>query len=174
MDGCIVLAVHNLLYKRITMQITVKDEHINKLIKKGFIVDIGNGTFFLNSELLLTKRVADSKSEALRIKFNAETKKFENIQDSDLISWEEAFPNVDVEQELRFMELWLDANPTRTKSQYKKFIVGWLTRKQDKGRIRYSVPHNHPDSAYYKTPELERSNKEEYLKAEAKHRRSFL
>lgn len=155
------------------MQITVKDEHVDKLIKKGFIVDIGNGTFFLNSEILLTKRITDCKNEKLRIKFNAGIKKFEGIQDADIITWTEAFPNVDIEQELRLMELWLDANPERAKSNYKKFILGWLTRTQDKGRIRYSVPHNHPDSAYYKSPESEKNRKEEYLKAEKQYRRSF-
>jgi hypothetical protein len=50
--------------------------------------------------------------------------------------WQELFPGVDVEQELRKMVAWCEANPTRRKTRkgVQKFITGWLSREQDSGR----------------------------------------
>ena len=37
-------------------------------------------------------------------------------EDIDMIAWSKAYPAVDVFQELRAMESWLDANPTKRKT----------------------------------------------------------
>lgn len=42
--------------------------------------------------------------------------------------WRLAFPGVDVEGELRKMEVWLEANPERRKKNMKRFIVNWLAK----------------------------------------------
>lgn len=56
------------------------------------------------------------------------------IYQDDVDKWKGLYPAVDVEQELKKMIGWLDANPTRrkTKSGIKKFINGWLSKEQDK------------------------------------------
>jgi len=56
-------------------------------------------------------------------------------EEGDVIAWQRAFPSVDVHQELRAMESWCDANPTKrkTKSGIKRFVNSWLTRCQDRG-----------------------------------------
>ena len=56
-------------------------------------------------------------------------------EEGDLIAWQRAFPAVDVYQELRAMESWCDANPSKrkTKAGIKKFVNSWLTRCQDRG-----------------------------------------
>ena len=48
-------------------------------------------------------------------------------------SLKELFPALDIEQELRSMVAWLDSHPKNRKTLrgIKKFITGWLTRKQD-------------------------------------------
>lgn len=54
----------------------------------------------------------------------------------DLKRWKELYPAVDVEQELRNMAGWLDANPTRrkTRSGIRRFITGWLAKEQNRER----------------------------------------
>lgn len=49
--------------------------------------------------------------------------------------WKDAYPAVDVEQELKRMAAWLDSNPTRRKTRrgITKFINTWLSREQDEG-----------------------------------------
>ena len=56
-------------------------------------------------------------------------------EDTDMIAWSKAYPAVDVFQELRAMESWLDANPKKRKTKVgiKKFVNGWLSRSQDRG-----------------------------------------
>lgn len=55
--------------------------------------------------------------------------------------WIELYPNVDIMQELRNMKGWCKANPERrkTKKGIMRFIVGWLSREQDKPK------YNKPD-----------------------------
>ena len=56
-------------------------------------------------------------------------------EDTDMIAWAKAYPAVDVFQEVRAMESWLDANPKnrKTPAGIKKFVNGWLSRSQDRG-----------------------------------------
>lgn len=42
--------------------------------------------------------------------------------------WERVFPSVNVQGELLRMKEWLDANPRRRKKNYKRFVIGWLSR----------------------------------------------
>ena len=56
-----------------------------------------------------------------------------NIPDSKVEEWNLAFPACDIELELRRMAVWLEANPTKRKSNYARFIANWLTKTQDKG-----------------------------------------
>ncbi|HIR26556.1 MAG TPA: phage replisome organizer N-terminal domain-containing protein [Candidatus Choladousia intestinigallinarum] len=47
---------------------------------------------------------------------------------------QESYPAVDVEQEIREMREWIDANPKNRKTPrgIKRFITGWLSREQDR------------------------------------------
>lgn len=55
--------------------------------------------------------------------------------DQDVIAWTKSYPAVDVYQELRSMESWLDANPTKRKTArgVKRFVNSWLARAQNAG-----------------------------------------
>lgn len=57
------------------------------------------------------------------------------VTEADIDEWRSAFPAVDVIQQLRSMRQWLIANPSRrkTKRGMRKFVVQWLSRKQDQG-----------------------------------------
>lgn len=54
----------------------------------------------------------------------------------DIDSYKSLYPAVDVEQEMRKMIGWLDANPARrkTKSGMKRFVNGWLVRQLDSAK----------------------------------------
>jgi len=55
--------------------------------------------------------------------------------DADIIQWQKTYPAVDVFAELAKMESWLDANPTKRKTEkgIKRFVNSWLSRAQDRG-----------------------------------------
>lgn len=64
--------------------------------------------------------------------------------------WRETYPAVDVEQELRRMIAWLEANPSKRKTRrgIERFINSWLARTQDSGgskgkkEVREAVGNN--------------------------------
>lgn len=58
------------------------------------------------------------------------------ITEADVTEWREAFPAVDIRQQLAAMRSWLNANPTRRKTRkgMRRFVVSWLDRKQNSGQ----------------------------------------
>lgn len=66
------------------------------------------------------------------------------VYPSDTEEWSELYPAVDVMQQLRSMRGWLEANPTKRKTQsgIRRFINGWLAREQDKGGNSYDSGSN--------------------------------
>ncbi|MEN2985500.1 MAG: hypothetical protein ABDH16_02400 [Thermodesulfovibrionaceae bacterium] len=51
--------------------------------------------------------------------------------------WKEAYPLVDIDNEIKQMEAWILAQPrTRWKKDWKRFITNWLSREQDKREMR--------------------------------------
>jgi hypothetical protein len=69
-----------------------------------------------------------------KISFNFDTLKFEGITVDQVKFWEQSYPDVDVvDILLKRMPAWLDANPAKAhKKQWKRFIVNWLSRQQDR------------------------------------------
>jgi len=126
------------------MEIEVKQAHFERLINKGIIVSI-DGRYHLNSDVILHSKKQSVK--LFSIIFNKETRKFENITPDDIIMWEEAYPAVAIEQEIKRAEVWLHSNPTKTKSNYKKFLDGWFSRTQNKGG---TIGYSGKKSSYYK------------------------
>lgn len=56
------------------------------------------------------------------------------ITDADRQEWAQAFPGAVLDQELAKATAWLRANPKRAgRRNWRRFIVGWLQRCQDKG-----------------------------------------
>ena len=69
-----------------------------------------------------------------KIVFNFELLKWENITIDQVKFWESAYPDCDVvDILLKKMPVWLDANPKKAhKKNYKRFIVNWLSRSQER------------------------------------------
>lgn len=66
------------------------------------------------------------------------------VYKEDIERWVELYPAVDVIQELRKMEGWIEANPQKrkTKTGIKRFINSWLSKEQDKGGNLVGMPHS--------------------------------
>lgn len=75
----------------------------------------------------------EGKKEETSIYFDFIERRFFNIKIEDMASWRDAYPAVDIEQELKKTREWLLANPSKRKSNYRRFIVNWLSKTQDKG-----------------------------------------
>lgn len=57
--------------------------------------------------------------------------RFEHVS-AYLPAWREAYPAVDVEIEINKAAAWLITNPRNKKSNYERFLNGWLSRAQDR------------------------------------------
>lgn len=60
--------------------------------------------------------------------------KFDGITVVELNDWKEAYPAINVSEEIRAAEMWLAANPKNKKSNYRRFITNWLKKSQDKAK----------------------------------------
>jgi len=76
------------------------------------------------------------------------------VDDKDIIAWQQAYKDCDVHQELLSMESWLDANPTRRKTRrgIKRFIDSWLKRANQVGGSSGKLQK--PQSGEYTSKEL--------------------
>jgi len=69
-----------------------------------------------------------------KIAFDFDSMEWENITIDLVKFWEQCYPDVNVIDVLtKRMPAWLDANPRKAhKKQWKRFIVGWLSREQER------------------------------------------
>lgn len=71
-----------------------------------------------------------------KIVFDKEKMCFVNLEHL-LTKWKEAYPAVNIEQEIKAMEAWVASQPlSRWKKDWRRFITNWLSREQDKAEIR--------------------------------------
>jgi hypothetical protein len=101
--------------------------------------DCGQVTVISQSDDGLGKGKGKGKGALNAISFNAESNCFENIDDSQKELWSKAYPATNIDAELSKAVVWLKANPTKTKSNYNKFLSGWLSRCQDSGGTKNAV-----------------------------------
>jgi hypothetical protein len=70
---------------------------------------------------------------------------WQGITDADRQEWRQAYPACDLTAELAKAGSWLKANPTKAhKSNWRRFVVSWLTRSQDRGGTN-RTPGARPD-----------------------------
>lgn len=53
------------------------------------------------------------------------------VMQSSMDLWANAYPNVNIVDQLNKLVAWLDSNPKKTKSGCKRFINSWLNRAQN-------------------------------------------
>lgn len=49
-----------------------------------------------------------------------------SVNSNDYLIYKEAYSKLDIDNELKKMRIWLDSNPSKRKSNYKRFINNWL------------------------------------------------
>lgn len=88
-----------------------------------------------DKELLPGAETASEPEEPPFICLTLNDKSEYPVSHADVEEYKELYPAVDIEQQLRNMRGWLNANPAKrkTKSGIKRFINSWLSKEQDKG-----------------------------------------
>lgn len=56
---------------------------------------------------------------------------FNNIEETFINDLKEAYPNVDIKQELKSMRLWLITNTNKAKKNFDAFVTRWLAKKME-------------------------------------------
>ena len=80
-----------------------------------------------------TPAASDSRAKPAKVSWTA-TAGWQGITPEDRQEWATAFPGAVLDQELAKATAWLKANPQRAgRRNWRRFIVGWLQRCQDKG-----------------------------------------
>ncbi len=84
----------------------------------------------------LKKNIAQSAkaaSQGADFSYSRESGKFEGISPEDLADWKIAYPDTDISKEIIKATQWLKSNPNKAnKRLWRKFLVGWFTRCNDK------------------------------------------
>jgi len=80
------------------------------------------------------------QAEKIFISLPLNDKTEHEVKESEVDAWKELYPAVNIEQQLRNMKGWLNANPAKrkTKKGINRFINSWLSREQDKGGSKNS------------------------------------
>lgn len=111
----------------------------------GETVSVSNET-----DTVLPSKYKYMSNSMSSISFNIIDNIWEGITDGDMKGWAEAYPACDINAEFLKMREWMLANPKKAKkSNYRRFIVNWLTKTQDQGGTkngRAGNPCKEPDS----------------------------
>lgn len=90
-----------------------------------------------NNCAMPSANAADTAGENIFITLPLNDKSNYSVSKSDVQHYKILYPAVDVEQQLRSMLGWLEANPSRRKTRtgIKGFITKWLNKVQDRGGV---------------------------------------
>ena len=97
-------------------------------------------------DMVKTANLKERKKESIKerkkencknkILFNNTT--YAGIREEDKKRWQEAYPAIDIETEIKKSAEWLIANPKNKKSNYSRFLINWFAKSQDRaGRTGY-------------------------------------
>jgi hypothetical protein len=86
---------------------------------------------------------SDSLHSAVSEKISLTAGIWENVNQYAL-TWEKAYPAINIKTELEKAAAWLQANPKNKKSNYARFLNSWLSRAQDKAPRVNGSPRDHP------------------------------
>lgn len=100
----------------------------------------GDGGSYLNrdrdrdqvSTPVAPTRVTEPKPK--QIDFDFSDGKWVDITDRDIERWADAYPGISIDRELRKAAEWVIANPAKKKKNWRRFLVNWFERAQERGR----------------------------------------
>ena len=74
----------------------------------------------------------DARNKTEKIDFDKTFFKFVNLSESKIKTYQEKFPLINIELEIKKMESYLMDNPQKKYKNYGRFITAWLIRAQDR------------------------------------------
>ena len=110
-----------------------KNINININKKENFSENEGEKTDEIENQPT-DKKQTQKRKPVYTIIFNFEKSVFEGITEQDMALWRQAYPAIDVGNEILKAACWLSANPKNAKSNYKSFLNKWFTKAQDHSR----------------------------------------
>lgn len=99
----------------------------------GIGIGEGIGNNIILSDDKPSSSISPKRQQAVTFGYDSDAK-IHGITPELLAYWKEQFPAVDIEQEIRSAEAWLDSHRTQRKHDIKRFLTSWLTRTQEKAR----------------------------------------
>lgn len=91
------------------------------------------------------EKKAKEPSKTKRIGYDWDARSFVGVTAQDIESWSEAFPALNIEQQLKRAAVWQHENPENRKSNYPKFLFNWFNREQNSARPNRSAGSNRPE-----------------------------
>ena len=79
---------------------------------------------------------------------------FKQIDEDWVVALKEAYPNVDIEQELESSKMWLLSNTHQAKSNFKKFINNWMAKSMRSGKVETPAVDGRSQYKKYVTPDI--------------------
>lgn len=96
-----------------------------------------------SSEFTLEPEISGSpgrrKPEKIFFDYDGDSK-LHGITPEQIAYWQEMYPALDVEAELKKASSWLDGNRKNRKTDVKRYLVNWLSRAQDRARTTNTTP----------------------------------
>lgn len=95
-------------------------------------------------EIDISKDISSTtgKNRPVVVSFDWLSFHFVNISEEQKTVWREAYPSVNVDQELKRMESWISSNKRKApKKDFKRFINTWLSKAQDSVVLTSITPH---------------------------------
>lgn len=68
------------------------------------------------------------------VSYDFTTGLFRGVTDEMVATWQAMCPAINVDREIIKAAQWLLANPAKRKKNYRKFLVNWILRSQERGR----------------------------------------
>ena len=126
----------------------------------------GSGKYICREPSSTAQRLAAKGSP--KLSFDFEKGEFQNIPEILRGKWGQAYPAVNLDQELANAAAWLIANPSHKKSNYAKFLTNWLSKAQDRaprnmlslGTMKLVKPFDARDPSTWKKPGIATSRGE--------------
>lgn len=104
--------------------------------------ELKNADLIANTNQVPTKYQPSTTKKTLKTLDNLDNKdkrilltddyEFENITEELKEKWSNAFPAVDIDQQILRAASWVEANPKNKKKDYERFLFNWLSRAQDR------------------------------------------
>jgi len=128
----------------------LKDNHSTNLQVTCKQSRVDKSRVDIEEELTTTTTCPELKKSAPSISYDPVARCFQGITDQDITQWAEAYPAVNIRQQILAAAQWVVANPKKTKKSWRRFLTNWFSRTQERGGdIKSKKPGNNLHNSYW-------------------------